>query len=140
MRLVHPATYTKNTTTRNGNSVYDDATLFEFLIQKHSSRLSWITILNKGRISGKHSTISTIKNSLIQEDKVQALLLDGIIRNKLKVRSAVSNAFMMIQEEFGSFSNTFGQMGTYNQQSKTLKEVPATTPFCTISTDLKAWF
>jgi DNA-3-methyladenine glycosylase I len=31
-------------------------------------------------------------------------------------------------------------MGTYNQQSKTLKEVPATTPFCTISTDLKAWF
>jgi 3-methyladenine DNA glycosylase Tag len=45
-----------------GNSRYDDATLFEFLIlETFQAGLSWITILNKGRISGKRSTISTIK-------------------------------------------------------------------------------
>jgi DNA-3-methyladenine glycosylase I len=44
-----PATYTKNTTTRNGNPVYDDATLFEFLIlETFQAGLSWITILTKG--------------------------------------------------------------------------------------------
>jgi 3-methyladenine DNA glycosylase Tag len=45
---VYPVTYTKNTTTRNGNPVYDDATLFEFLIlETFQAGLSWITILNK---------------------------------------------------------------------------------------------
>jgi DNA-3-methyladenine glycosylase I len=45
-----------------GTPVYDDATLFEFLIlETFQAGLSWITILNKGRISGKHLTISTIK-------------------------------------------------------------------------------
>jgi 3-methyladenine DNA glycosylase Tag len=42
-----------------GTPVYDDATLFEFLFRNQAG-LSWITILNKGRISGKQ-TISTIK-------------------------------------------------------------------------------
>jgi DNA-3-methyladenine glycosylase I len=45
-----------------GTPVYDDATLFEFLIlETFQAGLSWITILTKGRISGKHLTISTIK-------------------------------------------------------------------------------
>jgi DNA-3-methyladenine glycosylase I len=45
-----------------GTPVYDDATLFEFLIlETFQAGLSWITILNKGRISGKRLTISTIK-------------------------------------------------------------------------------
>jgi hypothetical protein len=43
-----PATYTKNTTTRNGNSVYDDATLFEFLILETFKPGSAGLILNKG--------------------------------------------------------------------------------------------
>jgi hypothetical protein len=55
-----PATYTKNTTTRNGNSVYDDATLFEFLILKHSKPAAGLRSLTKG-VSGKRLTISTIK-------------------------------------------------------------------------------
>jgi DNA-3-methyladenine glycosylase I len=47
-----------------GTPVYDDATLFEFLIlETFQAGLSWITILNKGRISGKRLTISTIKKS-----------------------------------------------------------------------------
>jgi DNA-3-methyladenine glycosylase I len=45
-----------------GTPVYDDATLFEFLIlETFQAGLSWITIPTKGRISGKHLTISTIK-------------------------------------------------------------------------------
>jgi DNA-3-methyladenine glycosylase I len=57
-----------------GTPVYDDATLFEFLIlETFQAGLSWITILNKGRISGKRLTISTIKNSPYSEDKIQAL-------------------------------------------------------------------
>jgi DNA-3-methyladenine glycosylase I len=60
---VYPVTYTKKRPGM-GTPVYDDATLFEFLIlETFQAGLSWITILNKGRISGKHSTISTIKNS-----------------------------------------------------------------------------
>jgi hypothetical protein len=55
-----------------GTPVYDDATLFEFLIlETFQAGLSWITILNKGRISGKHSTISTIKNSPLFRRKIQ---------------------------------------------------------------------
>jgi 3-methyladenine DNA glycosylase Tag len=56
-----------------GNS-HDDATLFEFLIlETFQAGLSWITILNKRRISGKRLTISTIKIALYSEDKIQAL-------------------------------------------------------------------
>jgi hypothetical protein len=58
-------------------SVYDDATLFEFLIlETFQAGLSW-TILNKGRISGKRLTISTIKNSPLFRRQDPSLLLDG---------------------------------------------------------------
>ena len=68
---------------------------------------------------------------------------EGIIRNKLKIRSAVSNAisFMKIQEEFGSFSKYiwgFVDEEPVINYPKTLKEVPATTPLSdAISKDLK---
>ena len=78
------------------------------------------------------------------EEKIEELLLDaGIIRNKLKVRSAVSNAnaFMKVQEEFGSFSDYIWRFvdGTpIDNKRKTLQEVPATTPLSdVISKDLK---
>jgi DNA-3-methyladenine glycosylase I len=129
-----------------GTPVYDDATLFEFLIlETFQAGLSWITILNKRENFRKaFDNFDYKKIALYSEDKIQALLLDvGIIRNKLKVRSAISNAqaFMNVQEEFGSFSKyiwAFTNGAPIINHPKTLKEVPATTPLSdTISTNLR---
>jgi DNA-3-methyladenine glycosylase I len=129
-----------------GTPVYDDATLFEFLIlETFQAGLSWITVLNKRKNFRKaFDNFDYTKIARYSEDKIQELLLDaGIIRNKLKVRSAVSNAqaFMMIQKEFGSFSKyvwAFTNGVPIINHPKTLKEVPATTPLSDeISKDLK---
>jgi DNA-3-methyladenine glycosylase I len=57
-----------------GTPVYDDATLFEFLIlETFQAGLSWITILNKRRISRKFDNFDYKKIALYSEDKVQAL-------------------------------------------------------------------
>jgi DNA-3-methyladenine glycosylase I len=129
-----------------GTPVYDDATLFEFLIlETFQAGLSWITILNKRenfRTAFDQFDYKII--ALYSEGKIQELLQDkGIIRNKLKVRSAVSNAiaFMKVQEEFGSFSSyiwNFVDGKPIINKPKTLKDVPATTPLShEISKDLK---
>jgi hypothetical protein len=47
---VYLANFTKNTTIKNGESVYDDATLFEFTTWRLFKQASWITILNKEKI------------------------------------------------------------------------------------------
>jgi len=129
-----------------GTPVYDDATLFEFLIlETFQAGLSWITILNKRENFRKaFDNFDYKKIARYSENKIQALLLDaGIIRNKLKVRSAVSNAqaFMLIQKEFGSFSKyiwAFTNGTPVINHPKTMKEVPATTPLSDdISKDLK---
>jgi len=85
------------------------------------------------------------KIATYDEKKYEDLLLDqGIIRNKLKIRAAITNAnsFMTIQQEYGTFSNF---LWNYTDQKpvinhwKNLKEIPATTPLSdTISKDLKA--
>lgn len=129
-----------------GTPVYDDPTLFEFLIlETFQAGLSWYTILAKRenfRLAFDNFDYKKIAD--YQEDKIQELLLNpGIIRNKLKVRSAVSNAiaFMKVQEEFGSFSKYIwgfvdGKPIDNNLQS--LKDIPASTPLSdTISKDLK---
>lgn len=129
-----------------GKPVYDDATLFEFLIlETFQAGLSWYTILTKRENFRKaFDNFDYKKIAQYSEDKIQELLLDaGIIRNKLKVYSAVYNAiaFMKIQEEFGSFSKYIwgfvdGKPIDNNLQS--LKDVPATTPLSdAISKDLK---
>lgn len=92
-----------------GNPVYDDATLFEFLIlETFQAGLSWITILNKRENFRKaFDQFDYKKIANYNDDKILDLLQDaGIIRNKLKIYSAVTNAqnFIKIQEEFGSFS------------------------------------
>lgn len=129
-----------------GTPVYDDATLFEFLIlETFQAGLSWITILNKRENFRKaFDNFDYKKIAKYSEEKIEELLLDaGIIRNKLKVRSAVSNAiaFMAIQEEFGSFSSyiwKFTDGKAILNNPKTLKDVPATTPLSDeISKDLK---
>lgn len=129
-----------------GTPVYDDDTLFEFLIlETFQAGLSWITVLRKRenfRRAFDHFNYKKIAK--YGEDKVAELLSDpGIIRNKLKVRATISNAqaFMKVQEEFGSFSDyiwgfTAGKPITNSYKS--LKEVPANTPLSdTISKDLK---
>jgi DNA-3-methyladenine glycosylase I len=129
-----------------GTPVYDDATLFEFLIlETFQAGLSWITILSKRENFRKaFDQFNYKKIAQYNDDKILDLLQDtGIIRNKLKVYSAVTNAqaFIKIQEEFGSFSkyiwNFTGGKPIINNP-KTLKEVPSTTPLSdVISKDLK---
>jgi len=129
-----------------GKPVYDDATLFEFLIlETFQAGLSWYTILTKRENFRKaFDNFDYKKIAQYSEDKIQELLLDaGIIRNKLKVYSAVSNAiaFMKIQEEFGSFSKYiwgFVDGKPIDNNLESLKDVPATTPLSdAISKDLK---
>ncbi|WP_432411950.1 DNA-3-methyladenine glycosylase I [Rasiella sp. SM2506] len=93
-----------------GVPVKDDDKLFEFLIlETFQAGLSWITVLKKRenfRKAFDHFNYKKIAS--YSEEKVQALLQDAsIIRNKLKVRATITNAqaFMKIQEEFGSFSD-----------------------------------
>ena len=129
-----------------GTPVYDDDTLFEFLIlETFQAGLSWITVLRKRenfRRAFDHFNYKKIAKH--GEDKVAELLSDpGIIRNKLKVRATISNAqaFMKVQEEFGSFSDYiwgFTEGKPITNGYKSLKEVPANTPLSdTISKDLK---
>jgi DNA-3-methyladenine glycosylase I len=129
-----------------GVPVYEDTKLFEFLLlETFQAGLSWITILNKREnFRAAFDAFDYKKIANYSEDKIQDLLQDsGIIRNQLKVRSAVSNAiaFMKIQEEFGSFSKyiwgfTNGKPIVNNR--KNLSEVQATTPLSdAISKDLK---
>jgi DNA-3-methyladenine glycosylase I len=93
-----------------GKPVYDDLTLFEFLILEGAQAgLSWITILRRRESYRKAFADFDVKKvaAFTQED-VDRLMLDaGIIRNKLKIASAITNAagFLKLQEEFGSFSN-----------------------------------
>ena len=129
-----------------GIPVYEDQKLFEFLIlETFQAGLSWITILRKREnFRLAFDDFDYKKIAKYSEDKIQELLLDaGIIRNQLKIRSAVSNAiaFMKVQEEFGSFSSyiwKFTDGKPINNNRQTLNEVPATTPLSdTISKDLK---
>jgi DNA-3-methyladenine glycosylase I len=129
-----------------GVPVYDDQKLFEFLLlETFQAGLSWITILNKrDNFRKAFDNFDYRKIAQYTDDKIHELLLDaGIIRNKLKVYSAVSNAqnFIKIQEEFGSFSKyiwAFTDGKPIINNPKTLKEVPATTPLSdAISKDLK---
>ena len=124
-----------------GKPVYDDQILFEFLIlETFQAGLSWITILNKREnFRSAFDDFDYKKIANYTPAKQQELLENaGIIRNKLKVKSAVTNAnaFMQIQLEFGTFSKyIWGFTGgkPIINNPKTLKDVPATT---TLSDDL----
>ena len=95
-------------------TLYDDQKLFEFLIlETFQAGLSWITILRKRENFRKaFDNFDYKKVAKYSEEKIQELLQDpGIIRNKLKVRSAVTNAqlFMKIQDEFISLHFISGE-------------------------------
>jgi DNA-3-methyladenine glycosylase I len=129
-----------------GVPVYDDDTLFEFLVlETFQAGLSWITVLRKRENFRKaFDNFDYKKIANYKQDKIDALLLDtGIIRNKLKVNATIINAqaFMKIQDEFGSFSKYiwgFVDGKPINNGFKNLSDVPANTPLSdTLSKDLK---
>ncbi|MCL6220482.1 DNA-3-methyladenine glycosylase I [Zunongwangia pacifica] len=129
-----------------GVPVHDEQKLFEFLIlETFQAGLSWITILRKRenfREAFDHFDYKKVAK--YSEEKIQELLQNpGIIRNKLKVRSAVTNAqlFMKIQDEFGSFDHyiwSFVDHKPIQNKVENYKEAPATTEISDrLSKDLK---
>ena len=129
-----------------GKPVYDDETLFEFLLlESFQAGLSWITILKKRENFRKaFDDFNYKKIANYKQDKFDELIVNaGIIRNKLKIKSAITNAqlFMVIQNEFGSFSKyiwSYVDGKPILNSFKTRAEVPATTDLSdTISKDLK---
>ena len=92
-----------------GVPVYNDRKLFEFLILEGAQAgLSWITILRKRKGYKKaFDNFDFNKIAVYDEQKVQELIVNpDIVRNKLKIRSVVTNAhvFLDIRKEFGTFS------------------------------------
>ncbi|MDG1403425.1 DNA-3-methyladenine glycosylase I [Polaribacter sp.] len=129
-----------------GQPVYDDETLFEFLVlETFQAGLSWITILNKRENFRKaFNNFDYEKIAKYTESKYLSLLQDaGIIRNKLKIKSAIANAqlFMQVQEEFGSFSKfiwSYVEGKPIINKFHKREEVPATTELSDkISKDIK---
>jgi DNA-3-methyladenine glycosylase I len=129
-----------------GVPVFDDATLFEFLIlETFQAGLSWITILKKrDNFRKAFDGFDYKKIAKYQQPKIDTLLQDaGIIRNKLKINATVSNAiaFMKIQDQFGSFSEyiwAFVNGEPIKNSLSTYKDAPANTALSdTISKDLK---
>jgi len=129
-----------------GVPVHDDNVHFEFLILEGAQAgLSWVTVLKKREGYRKSfANFDPKKVAEFDEAKIQELLqFEGIIRNKLKVRSVVTNAqkFLEIQKEFGSFDKYiwgFVDGKPIVNQWKNLSEVPATTAESdALSKDLK---
>jgi DNA-3-methyladenine glycosylase I len=129
-----------------GVPLHDERQLFEFLIlETFQAGLSWITVLRKrDNFRKAFDNFEFKKIALYDEDKVQELLQNaGIIRNKLKVRAAISNAnaFMEIQKEFGSFDKYiwgFVNGKPIQTNRKLMSEITATTETSDkLSKDLK---
>lgn len=130
-----------------GVPVHDDKTQFEFLILEGAQAgLSWSTILKKREGYRKaFANFEIEKVARFDEEKIQQLLQNPeIVRNKLKVRSAVNNAqkIIRVQEEFGSFDNyiwSFVDGEPIHNHWKTMDEVPANTEISDrLAKDLKA--
>ncbi|WP_028314383.1 DNA-3-methyladenine glycosylase I [Desulfatibacillum aliphaticivorans] len=129
-----------------GLPCHDDRRLFEFLILEGAQAgLAWITILRKRANYNKaFDAFDPEKIARYDETRMEALAQDaGIIRNRLKIKSAVQNAraFLKVQEEFGSFDSyiwNFVDGAPIKNAWKTMDEVPAQTPLAqTLSKDLK---
>lgn len=119
-----------------GVALHDDQRLFEFLLLEGAQAgLSWITILRKREnYRAAFDGFDAKRIAAYGANKIESLLQDaGIVRNRLKVQSAVSNAqrFLDIQEEFGSFDKFIWQFvdGRTRQNSwRSMADIPASTP------------
>jgi len=130
-----------------GREVTDDQKMFEFLtLESAQAGLSWITILRRrAHYREAFAQFDVQAVAAFTEEDVQRLQNDaGIIRNQAKIRAAISNAqaFIRIQEEFGSFCT---YLRSFLPDGKpvinewhTVEEIPATTPLAEqISKDMK---
>ncbi len=129
-----------------GVPVRDDRKLFEFLILEGAQAgLSWDTILRKREnYRAAFDNFDAEKIALYNEKKFSALLTNkGIVRNRLKIASAVSNAkgYLKIKDEFGSFDSyiwRFANGKPIVNAWRDLSEVPAKTSLSdAMSKDLK---
>lgn len=129
-----------------GVPVHDDTTLFEFLLLEGAQAgLSWITVLRKREnYRAAFDGFDATKIARYTVKRVEKLLQNpGIIRNRLKVQSAVSNAraFLEVQAQFGSFDRymwDFVDGRPIINHFESMKDVPASTPMAeALSKDLK---
>ncbi len=129
-----------------GRPVHDDRLHFEFVVlESAQAGLSWEIILNRRENYRKaFADFDPVKVAKFSEKKIQKLLLNqGIIRNKLKIRSTVSNAqnFLKIQNEFGSFDKyiwSFVKNKTITRRPKRKSQFKATDKHSdALSKDLK---
>jgi DNA-3-methyladenine glycosylase I len=129
-----------------GVPVFDDRVQFEFLLLEGAQAgLSWSTILNKREGYRKaFADFDPQKVARFTDKRIEKLLQDpGIVRNRLKVRSAVTNAkaLLAVQREFGSFSDyIWGFVDGKPIQNRFRKDgdIPATSPQSdALSKDLK---
>ena len=130
-----------------GKTVEDDKTLFEFLVlESAQAGLSWITILRKREgYRDAFCDFNAEKVASLTEQDIERLMQhDGIVRNRLKIKSTISNArlFLEIQKEFGSFHayilSFLPNKRPIVNYFHTLAEVPASTPLSdAISQNLK---
>jgi DNA-3-methyladenine glycosylase I len=138
--------YTKYHDTEWGVPVYDDQKIFEFLLLEFfQAGLSWITILKKRehfRIAFDNFDFKKIADYSVK--KLEKLRNNtGIIRNRLKIKAAKTNAlaFIDVQKEFGTFSKyywNFVEGEPINNKLKKISETPINTSLSDkISSDLK---
>ena len=129
-----------------GTPVHDDKTFFELLILEGAQAgLSWATILNKRENYRRaFAAFDPAKVARFTPARVAKLMLDaGIVRNRLKIEGAITNAraCLQVQEECGSFDQYIWQFVDYDPIQAWRKgrgDVPATTPQSdAMSKDLK---
>jgi DNA-3-methyladenine glycosylase I len=119
-----------------GVPVHDDQTLFEFLtLEGAQAGLSWSMILKKrGNYKRAFADFDPARVARFSAKKMEQLMLDpGIVRNRLKIESTVSNAraLLGIQEENGSFDAyvwSFVDGQPKKNARRSMSEVPASTP------------
>lgn len=129
-----------------GVPIYDDRTLFEFLVlESAQAGLSWYTVLKKRENYRRaFHNFDPVRIAAYDQSDIDRLLGDsGIIRNRLKIAAAIknANAFLRVQQEFGSFHEyiwAFVDGKPTVNHWQTLAEVPASTPTSDrLSEDLK---
>lgn len=130
-----------------GKPVTDDKVLFEFLIlESAQAGLNWLTILKKrnGYRQAFHNFNVDLVARMTDEDCEKLMQFEGIIRNRLKIKSTIINArlFLSVQKEFGSFYNYirsfFPDGKPIVNNFRSLREIPASSPQSdAISRDMK---
>lgn len=119
-----------------GVPVHDDRKWFEYIVlDGMQAGLSWYTVLKKrNNFRAAFDNFDPAIVALYDETKITALLADeGIIRNKAKIRAAVTNAqaFLAVQKEYGSFDTYIWQFTdnkTIDHACNSLQDIPVSSP------------